>query len=163
MKKITLTTLLILCILIFSCNNSNKIDEINNYVEKIDSRKDLTESITEFETEIIGKGIVAGFEIYELTDKSKNIYRLTASIAKQNDSVGEYEFYYKNDSLIFARIKDFIQSKNNSQSLDTLVDSEFYYEDNRLIERTDKKNINYDGEMIKQISEFYLIYGKRTD
>ena len=160
MKKFKLIIILILTLIISSCNEKEKITTINDYVKNIDLRDDLSESITEFETEIYEKGVLGGIDIYELTDSLKNIYRITVNVSKPNDSVGEYEFYYKNDSLVFARIKDLIQSKADNQLLDTLVDSEFYFDKNELLKRFDKKNENYDGEIIRQISEFYIVYGK---
>lgn len=121
----------------------------------IDNRKDLSESITEFNTENLDGEIVGGISIYELTDDSGEIYRIIAEVGQPNQSPANYEFYFKNDSLIFAKIVEF-----DKIGTDTIVNSEYYYNGNKLVKQIDRKKGKMEAETVRQVSEFYLVYGK---
>ena len=140
-----------------SCGNDNTLSEIEKYVTEIDNRKDLSESITEFNTEDLDGEIVGGISIYELTDDNGEIYRIIAEVGQPNQSPANYEFYFKKDSLTFARIVEF-----NETGTDTIVNSKYYYDGIRLVKQIDQKKEKMDAETVRQVSEFYLVYGKET-
>jgi hypothetical protein len=140
-----------------SCGNDNTLSEIEKYVTEIDNRKDLAESITEFNTEDLDGEIVGGISIYELTDDNGEIYRIIAEVGQPNQSPANYEFYFKKDSLTFARIVEF-----NETGTDTIVNSKYYYDGIKLVKQIDKKKEKMDTETVRQVSEFYLVYGKET-
>jgi hypothetical protein len=142
---------------LISCGNDKTLAEIENYVNEIENRKDLSESITEFNTEDLDGEIVGGISIYELTDKNGEIYRIIAEVGQPNQSPANYEFYFRNDSLTFAKIVEF-----NETGTDTILNSEYYYDGIELIKQIDKKKGKMDAETVKQVSEFYLVYGKET-
>ena len=154
MQRKKLAILLILGIIILSCNNSNKVDRIIHYIQSIDSRKDLTESVTEFETLDKNDKEISGFSIYELTDNDGVLHRLIADVAHPNELPGIYEFYYKNDTLTFARIMQF-----DELGIDTIIDSDYYFDRMKLIKKFNRKRDDLDSEIVLQASEFYLIYG----
>ena len=143
--------------ILISCGNDKTLSEIENYVTEIENRKDLNESITEFNTEDLDGKIAGGISIYELTDKNGKIYRIIAEVGQPNQSPANYEFYFKKDSLTFARIVEF-----NETGTDTIVNSEYYYDGIKLIKQVDQKKEKMDAETVRQVSEFYLVYGKET-
>ncbi len=143
--------------LLISCGNDKTLSEIEKYITEIDNRKDLSESITEFNTENLDGEIVDGISIYELTDKNGEIYRIIAEVGQPNQSPANYEFYFKKDSLTFTRIVKF-----NKTGTDTIMDSEYYYDGIELIKQIDQKKEKMDAETVRQVSEFYLVYGKET-
>ena len=153
MRK-TIYIALIIGILI-SCGNDKTLSEIEKYVTEIDNRKDLLKSIMEFNTEDLNGEIVGGISIYELTDKDGEIYRIIAEVGQPNQSPANYEFYFKKDSLTFARIVEFNETGN-----DTVVYSEYYYDRIKLVKQIDLKKEKMDAETVRQASEFYLVYGK---
>ena len=126
-------------------------------MNEIENRKDLSESITEFNTEDMDGEIVGGISIYELTDNNGEIYRIIAEVGQPNQSPANYEFFFKKDSLTFARIVEF-----NETGTDTIINSEYYYNGTKLIKQIDQKKEKMDGETVRQVSEFYLVYGKET-
>ena len=142
---------------IISCENDKTLSEIEKYVTEIDNRKDLSESITEFNTEDLDGEIVGGISIYELTDNNGEIYRIIAEVGQPKQSPANYEFYFKKDSLTFARIVEF-----NETGTDTIVNSEYYYDGMKLVKQIDRKEDKMDAETVRQVSEFYLVYGKET-
>ena len=142
---------------LISCGNDKTLAEIEKYVNEIENRKDLSESITEFNTEDLDGEIVGGISIYELTDKDGEIYRIIAEVGQPNQSPANYEFYFKNDSLTFAKIVEF-----NETGTDTILNSEYYYDGIELIKQIDKKKEKMDAKTVRQVSEFYLVYGKET-
>tara|TARA_R110002033_G_C3729433_1_gene223813 strand:- start:41 stop:514 length:474 start_codon:yes stop_codon:yes gene_type:complete len=143
--------------LLTSCGNNKTQSEIEKYVIEIDNRKDLSESITEFNTEDLNGEIVGGISIYELADNDGEIYRIIAEVGEPNQSPANYEFYFKNDSLTFARIVEF-----NETGTDTILNSEYYYDGIELVKQIDQKKEKMDAETVRQVSEFYLVYGKET-
>ena len=143
--------------ILISCGNDKTQSEIEKYVIEIDNRKDLSESITEFDTEDLNGEIVGGISIYELTDSNGEIYRIIAEVGQPNQSPANYEFYFKKDNLAFARILEF-----NEIGTDTVVDSEYYFDGIELVKQIDKKKEKMDAETVRQVSEFYLVYGKET-
>ncbi len=155
MKK-TFVITLILGFLI-SCGNNKTVSEIDNYVIEIDKRTDLSESITEFITEDSNDEIVGGITIYELTDKNGKIYRIMAEIVQPSQSPANYEFYFKKDTLTFARIIEFDETGN-----DTITNSEYYFKGIELIKQLDKQGTEMTSETVRKASEFYLVYGKET-
>ena len=155
MKKTTCIALIIGFLV--SCGKDNTLSEIEKYVTEIDDRKDLSESITEFNTEDLDGEIVGGISIYELTDDNGEIYRIIAEVAQPNQSPANYEFYFKKDSLTFASIVEF-----NKTGTDTIVNSKYYYHGIKLVKQIDKKKEKMDAETVRQVSEFYLVYGKET-
>ena len=124
---------------------------------EINNRKDLSESITEFNTEDLNGEIVGGIDIYELNDSSGKIYKIIAEVVQPNQSPANYEFYFKKDSLIFAKIVEF-----NETGTDTIVNSEYYYDKMKLVKQIDRKEDKMGAETVRQLSEFYLVYGKET-
>lgn len=142
---------------LISCGNEKTLSEIEKYVTEIDNRKDLSESITEFNTEDLDGEIVGGISIYELTDSDGEIYRIIAEIGQPNQSPANYEFYFKKDSLTFARIVEF-----NKTGTDTIMNSEYYYDGVKSIKQIDQKKEKMDAKTVRQVSEFYLVYGKET-
>lgn len=142
---------------LISCGNDKTLSEIEKYVTQIDDRTDLSESITEFNTENLDGKIVGGISIYELTDKDGEIHRIIAEVGQPNQSPANYEFYFKKDSLTFARIVEF-----NETGTDTIVNSEYYYSGTKLIKQINQKKEKMDAETVRQASEFYLVYGKET-
>jgi hypothetical protein len=140
---------------LISCGNDKTLSEIEKYVTEIDNRTDLSESITEFNTEDLNGEIVGGISIYELTDDSREIYRIIAEVGQPNQSPANYEFYFKKGSLTFAKIVEFNET-------DTILNSEYYYNGMKLVKQIDKKKDKMDAETVRQMSEFYLVYGKET-
>ena len=141
--------------LLISCSNDKTLSEIEKYVTEINNRKDLSESITEFNTEDLDGEIVGGITIYELTGKDGEIYRIIAEVGQPNQSPANYEFYFRKDTLTFAKIVEF-----NETGTDTIVNSEYYYDGPELVKQIDKKKEKLDPETVRQVSEFYLVYGK---
>ncbi|WAC02930.1 hypothetical protein N7U66_04695 [Lacinutrix neustonica] len=142
---------------LISCRNDKTLAEIEKYVNEIENRKDLSESITEFNTEDLDGEIVGGISIYELTNKDGEIYRIIAEVGQPNQSPANYEFYFKKDSLTFARIVEF-----NETGTDTIVNSKYYFDGIKLVKQIDQKKEKMDAETVRQVSEFYLVYGKET-
>jgi hypothetical protein len=142
---------------LISCGNDKTLSEIERYVTEIDNRKDLSESITEFNTEDLNGEIAGGISIYELTDNKGKIYRIIAEVGEPNKSPANYEFYFKKDSLTFAKIVEF-----NETGTDTIIISEYYYDGVKLLKQTNWKKEKMDAETVRQVSEFYLVYGKQT-
>jgi hypothetical protein len=140
---------------LISCGNDKTFSEIEKYVAEIDNRKDLSESITEFITEDLDGVIVGGISIYELTDDNGEIYRIIAEVGQPNQSPANYEFYFKKDSLTFAKIVEFDET-----GTDTIINSEYYYDGIKLVKQINLKEGNMNAESVKQASEFYLVYGK---
>lgn len=142
---------------LISCGNDKTLSEIEKYVTEIDNRKDLSESITEFNTEDLNGEIAGGISIYELTDNNGEIYRIIAEVGQPNQSPANYEFYFKKDSLTFAKIVKF-----NETGTDTIINSEYYYDGVKLLKQTNWKEEKMDAETVRKVSEFYLVYGKQT-
>ena len=135
MKKLSIV--LVLGLFLLGCHKQRKISEIKNWIYITESRTDLIESITEFETEINGTDTTGGFAIYTIMDKDSVIHKVYADIGMSNDSLADYEFYFQNDTVIFANIRDYEENEMDKQKLDTLTDSDFYFENGDLIERID--------------------------
>ncbi|WP_397298938.1 hypothetical protein [Nonlabens ulvanivorans] len=133
------------------------IAEIEKYVNEIDNRNDLSESISEFNTEDLDGELVGGISIYELTDNKGEIYRVVAEVGQPNRSPANYQFYFKEDSLTFARIVEFSES-----GADTIMNSQYYFNGIELIKQIDKEIEKMDAQTVRQVSEFYRIYGKET-
>lgn len=142
---------------LISCGNDKTLSEIEKYVTEIDNRKDLSESITEFNTEDLNGEIAGGISIYELTDNNGEIYRIIAEVGQPNQSPANYVFYFKKDSLTFAKIVEF-----NETGTDTIINSEYYYDGVKLLKQTNWKEEKMDAETVRQVSEFYLVYEKQT-
>ena len=142
---------------LISCGNDKTLVEIEKYVKEIENRKDLSESITEFNTEDLHGEIVGGISIYELTNNKGEIYRIIAEVGQPNQSPANYEFFFKNDSLTFARILEF-----NETGTDTLINSQYYYNGTKLIKQIDQMKEKMEAETVRQASEFYLVYGKES-
>jgi len=155
----TIYIALILGILI-NCSENKDISEIKNYVIEIDNRTDLNESITEFNTENQNGEIIGGSSIYELTDKDNELYRIIKESSQPNDSVFNYEFYYKDKKLIFAKV---IKFSNNLSEFDTIVNSELYYKNEKLIEQLNKKTTGIDSEYVKLLAESFTVEGLGTE
>ena len=155
MKKTFVITLIFGFLI--GCVDNNAVSEIKDYVTKTDSREDLTESITEFHTEDLDEEIIGGISIYELTDSDGEIYRIIAEVVQPNQRPAYYEFYFKNGTLNYSRIIEYDKSGS-----DTLMNSEYYFSGKKLIKQIDKRNNKMDAETVRQVSEFYLVYGKET-
>ncbi|WP_274474579.1 hypothetical protein [Mangrovimonas aestuarii] len=146
--------------ILISCSENKTISEIQNYVNGIEARTDLNESITEFNTEDLNGEIVGGTSIYELTDKKNNLYRIITETAQPNDSTANFEFYYKDKELVFVKV---LQFKNNSTELDTIINSELYYKKGKLIKQIDRKPTELNSEQIKLLAESYTVNGLGTE
>ena len=157
--KRTIYITLIFGILI-SCSKNKTISEIQNYVSGIENRTDLNESITEFNTEDLNGEIVGGTSIYELTDNKNNLYRIITETAQPNDSTANFEFYYKDKELVLAKV---LQFKNKSTELDTITNSELYYNKGKLIKQIDRKPTKINSEHIKLLAESYTVEGLGTE
>jgi len=146
--------------ILISCSEKKTISEIQNYVNEINSRTDLNESITEYNTEDLNGEIVGGTAIYELTDNENHLYRIITETAQPNDSVSNYEFYYKDKKLVFAKI---IHCSNKSIELDTITNSELYFQGGKLIKQIDRKPTGINSEHIKLLAESYTVEGLGTE
>jgi len=146
--------------ILISCSEKRTISEIKNYVNEIENRTDLNESVTEFNTENLNGEIVGGTSIYELTDKDNNLYRITKDGSNPNDTVLNYEFYFKNKNLVFAKMT---KVSNYSSEFDTIVNSELYFENGKLIEEINKKPIGIDIEIVKSLAESMTVEGLGTE
>ncbi|WP_422349505.1 hypothetical protein [Flagellimonas sp.] len=158
MKKLSLT--LIFGIFLLGCQKQRKISEIENWISKIESRTDLIESITEFESEINGMDAIGGFDIYTVMDQDSIILKVYANIAMSNDSLTDYEFYFQKDTVVFANIRQYKQSGLDKQKLDTLTDSDFYFENGYLVERIDRKKTELEPQTVKWLAESYFVFGR---
>ena len=136
------------------------MSEIQNYVSGIENRTDLNESITEFITEDSNGEIVGGTAIYELTDNENQLYRIITETAQPNDSVSNFEFYYKEEKLVFAKI---IHCSNKSMELDTITNSELYFQSGKLIKQIDLKPTGIDSEYVKLLAESMTVEGLGTE
>ena len=145
----------LLFVFLFSCGNNKTISKIENYVTQINNRTDLIESITEFNTEDLNDKIVGGISIYKLADEKGGIYRMTAEIVRNNGAPANYEFYFKKDTLTFARIIEFDETGN-----DTIINSEYYFQGKKLLKQLNKQENKMDATTVKEVSEFYFVYGK---
>lgn len=139
LKKLLAT--LIFGLFFLSCQKQRKVSEIEKRISETESRTDLIESITEFESEINGIGTTGGFDIYPFMDKDSVIQKVYANVAMSNDSLTDYEFYFQNDTVIFANIRQYKENGLDKQKLDTLTDSDFYFENGNLIKRVDRKEM----------------------
>ncbi|MCK0126873.1 hypothetical protein MWU76_20960 [Gelidibacter sp. F2691] len=142
--------------ILISCSEKKTISEIQNYVNEINSRTDLNESITEYNTEDLNGEIVGGTAIYELTDNENHLYRIITETAQPNDSTANFEFYYKDKELVLAKV---LQFKNKSTELDTITNSELYYNKGKLIKQIDRKPTGINSEHIKLLAESYTVEG----
>lgn len=124
---------------------------------EIDNRNDLSQSITEFNTEDLNDEIVGGITIYKLTNDNGEIFRIITEVVQPTQSLANYKFYFKKDNLIYAKIVEF-----NEAGTDTIINSEYYYDGIKLIKQIDKKTDKMDAEIVRQVSEFYLVYGKEA-
>jgi hypothetical protein len=143
--------------ILISCGNNQTVSEIDNFVSTINNRNDLTESITEFNTEDLSDVIIGGISIYKLTDKSGEIFRIIAEIGELNELPLNYEFYFQKDTLSFARIIKFNETGN-----DTLMISEYYFRGSELIKQNGKETNKIEAETVRKTSVFYLVYGKEA-
>lgn len=146
--------------LLLGCNEKKKVKEIDNFVAKIDSSTDLIESLTEFESEINGTNAIGGFDIHTLMDMDSTIHKVYANVSMSNDSLTDYEFYYQNDTVVFARILQFKETKFDTQKLDTLTNSDFYFYKGELIERIDRKDTDLEIKTVKWVAESYFVFGR---
>ncbi|WP_177209060.1 hypothetical protein [Bizionia echini] len=146
--------------ILISCSEKRIVSKIKNYVKEIENRTDLNESVVEFNTENLNGEIVGGTSIYELTDKDNNLYRIIKDGSNPNDTVLNYEFYYKSKKLVFAKI---IKFSNYSSEFDTIVNSELYFKNGKLIEEINKKPIGIDVEYVKSLAESMTVEGLGTE
>ncbi len=153
MKK-TIFTFLIIGLL-NSCGTNKTVSEIDDYINQISTRDDLAQSITEFNTENLNGEIVGGIDIYELTDENGETFRIIAEVVKPNQSPKHYVFYFKKDSMTYARVIEFDESGN-----DTIVDSKYYFSGADLIKQIDEQENKIEPETVRQLSDFYRAYGK---
>ena len=157
--KRTIYITLIFGILI-SCSENKTISEIQNYVNEIENRTDLKESITEFNIEDLNREIVGGTSEFTLTDKQNKLYRIIKETSHPNDSILNYEFYYKDEKLVFAKV---IKFSTYSLSFDTISNSELFYEKGKLIKQIDLKPTEINSEYIKILAESFTIEGLGTE
>ncbi|WP_010518576.1 hypothetical protein [Croceivirga radicis] len=158
MKKFLITILFGL--LLLSCQKQRKVSEIKYWISKTDSRTDLIESITEFESEINGMDATGGFDIHTIMDKDSVIQKVFVNVAISNDSLMDYEFYFQKDTVIFANIRAYKENGPDGQKLDTLTDSDFYFENGDLLERIDRKKTDLEIETVKWLAEMYFIFSR---
>ena len=148
----------ILIILVFGfltgCGNSSVISDIDQYVAIADESSDLKESITKYNAEDFNSDIINNMTYYELRDSEDKIYRIITDLITVDEIPYYYEFYYKNSDVVFSRIVEL--SKSGS---DTLMNSRYYFSDSKLIKQIDQKEKNMESETVKQLSEFYFVFG----
>ncbi|WP_299397648.1 hypothetical protein [uncultured Gelidibacter sp.] len=142
-----------------SCSVNKTISEIKNYVNVIENRTDLNESITEYNTEHLNGEVVGGTSTYELTDEQNKLYRIITETAQPNDSSANFEFYYKEKVLVFAKV---LQFSNKKAELDTITNTELYFNKGKLIKQIDFKPKKIDSEKIKLLAESYTVEGLGT-
>lgn len=95
-----------------------------------------------------------------MTDKDNKLYRIIKESSQPNDSVFDYEFYYKDKKLIFAKM---IMFSNKLSEFDTIVNSEMYYKNEKLIEQLNKKPKGIDAEYVKLFAESFTVEGLVTE
>lgn len=161
MKKLSIA--LIFGLSLLSCEKQRKLSIIENRISETDSRTDLIESITEFESEINGMDTNGGFDIHTIMDKDSVIQKIYVNVSISNDSLSDYEFYFKNDTVIFAGIREYKENGVDKQKLDTLSDSDFYFESGDLIERIDRKKTDLKIETVKWLAEMYFVLSRDYD
>jgi hypothetical protein len=134
------------------------VSGIEKRIAETESRTDLIESITEFESEINGIDATGGFDIYTFMDKDSVIQKVYVNVAMSNDSLMDYEFYFQNDTVIFANIRQYKENGLDKQKLDTLTDSDFYFEYGNLIKRVDRKETKLEIQTVKWLAESYFVF-----
>ena len=140
--------------------NRERYQKLKKGFLKLNRRTDLIESITEFESEINGTDATGGFDIYTFMDKDSVIQKVYANVAMSNDSLTDYEFYFQNDTVIFANIRQYKENGLDKQKLDTLTDSDFYFEYGNLIKRVDRKETELEIQTVKWLAESYFVFGR---
>jgi len=145
---------------LISCDENKNISEIKDYVKEVENRSDLNESITEFITENLTEENIGGTSIYELTDNKNKLYRIITQTSLPNDSITNFEFYYKNEKLIFAKV---LQFSNNWSKLDTIRNSELFFHNNQLIKQVNINPKGINSDYIKSLAESFTIKGLGTE
>ncbi|QAA80338.1 hypothetical protein EI546_00675 [Aequorivita sp. H23M31] len=155
MKK-TIVISLLLGFLI-SCGNSKAVSDIKKYVIQIDNRTDLTELISEFKPEELKTDLINEVAIQVLKDSDEKIFKVSAELVQKDGIPLKYIFYFKNEVLNFARMTEF-----NQTGKDTVMDSEYYFDGSELLKQINRKKEEMEAETVRQVSEFYLVYGKEA-
>ena len=154
MRK-TIVIILIYSLLI-SCGSNSSISKIDRYVKKVNSQKNYSEKIIEHVIEESDEhDITGGSVIHVLTDNNENLKRLTVDINESNRKPANFQFYFRDSLLIYSRIVEF-----NDIGTDTIIDSDFYFKNEKLIKQKDRKVNAVSSEYIKEIAEFYKREGK---
>ena len=155
MKK-ALTTLIVFGFII-SCVEEKNVTDVEDYVNQINNRSDLTETVTEFTDEDLKTNLMSELTIRELKDSNGKVYRIYAEFLQKDKTPTAYKFYFKNDTLQLAKVLEL-----DKTGKDTTVNSEYYFDGSKLLKRIDRKEDNLDAETIQQLSAFYLVFSKET-
>ena len=140
---------------LISCGNGKTVSDIKKYVIAINNRTDLTEKVSESNAEDLKNDLISQMTIQVLKDSNDEILRVTAELIQKNGIPVNYEFYFKNEALTFARMTEF-----NDTRKDTIMDSDYYFNGSELIKQINRKKEELEAETVKQVSEFYLVFGK---
>ena len=130
---------------------------IEDYVKKIDNRTDLSETLIEFNSDNFHDEIADKSRIYSLSNQQKEIIRIIAEIQQPNSALAKYEFYFKDNQLVYASALDF-----ESNRIDTVLESECYYRENEVISQVDYRDNKIDAENLRQASEYYVLYVRQS-
>ncbi len=132
--------------ILVSCSENKAISEIHTYIKDIKTRTDLKESYLD--------------RTREWTDKNGKLYRIISRVDRLNDTITNFEFYYKNEKLIYGKGLILVKTKNQ---LDTISHSEIYVKNENIIKQIHKKPHKLDTQMIQLFGESFIIKGLGTE
>ncbi len=144
MKKSKYLLVLIVFVLV-SCSNINIISKIDDYVCEIDNRKDLIK--TEMDRTI------------DFSDANGKLYKIIIQV--ESDSIQKYDFYYKEEKLIFAKVLKAIRKEKSE--IDTIVKSEMYFDKGILIKQIGEKSGIFDAKEIYLLADVFTVRGLGTE
>ncbi len=141
--------------IIVSCGKTKTVISIDQFVTRVDMQTDLTYSISEYIIEDLNGEIVGGTDVYELTNENDEIFRIIVDEVTPNKNPVNYTFYFENKKLIYSKIIKFDES-----GTDTIINSEYYFKGAEMIKQVNKHENGIEPEEVRQLSDFYLVYGK---
>ncbi|MBS9766210.1 MAG: hypothetical protein KGV44_01565 [Flavobacteriaceae bacterium] len=144
MKKSKYLLVLIVFVLVY-CSNINIISKIDDYVCEIDNRKDLIK--TEMDRTI------------DFSDANGKLYKIIIQV--ESDSIQKYDFYYKEEKLIFAKVLKAIRKEKSE--IDTIVKSEMYFDKGILIKQIGEKSGSFDAKEIYLLADVFTVRGLGTE
>lgn len=140
-------------VFLHGCREVNSISEIDSYVKLIDVQTDLEENTVEFDEQAFQNEEQRIQSINSLSDKEGSIKKIQAVITLPGQETNYLEFYYNQDSLKYA---SFIAVTHTL--LDTIINSEYYFNSSSLIGQNDWEEESIDPQLIIQSSQFYIAY-----